>query len=1015
MKTELFIKIPTNETASLNNLSFLRSLEDWTIFAGTPTVTNAVCYLGATGIILQDYAISGGRYKITITVTGPEDQTALSGTLQVQVGTQLKEITTVGIHTFYLDVPNNPLFQYVSFTSVTFTGGFTNIIIEGLDYETTEVSLYDDITIPLTFSIADIADITSKNGSYSKTINLPGNTANNKLFKFIYDVSVNGTFIMNKSFPCFILSDTLTIFEGYFELTKVNISRGQIIDYEGFVYSEAVELFTKLGGKKLRGNDDTIDDLNFSDFDHLMTYNIVRQSGAASTKYTYRAIDKQGRSDSAYSQPLAFFVDELTPCLFIKDIWDRIFQKAGFTYESSFLNGSVFTKLLYPHTDRWLTLDNTETDKYTANLEKELTVEPDNFVKVIPATTLKPTVNDPAFRYNVDYVTWDVVSQGDYTPYTLYSYEAPKTGYYKIDINYNFKVDVIGGYSRSTDWELYTGECTVKIENRIKRNASIYYNQPDFYSLPDTITMIGGSTTGNGDINAVSAISSTFTVPEDIQLIFLNEGDILTHEVRLVLPFSDSAATWNGTSGVWLWKQFSSTGQNLQAVLQLTSDESTFSITRDPRIVENNLVPVTKILHENITQAEFVKSIIKMFNLYIEPIGNNKLKIEPRDSYFTTTAIDWSSKVDYSQPIEMVRASDIYDKIVIMKYDYDGTFKEEEYKNSEKLEYGQYYKKNINNKNPENTLEFIPIFAAAPTVNLGTSKLEVPCLYKTKDEKIDETAKLKPRILFGPGVRPSTPNGVQFVTRSRITSSQSISQQTYPYCGHLNFPSNLASIDINFFYNADTYYFDPQWTTWAPSNNIFSTYYYNMLTEISDTDSKLVTMSLILNQADIANFSFANNIFIDGNYYRVNKIESWVPDVPTRVELLTTKIQKLTYTVPPVVKPPKPPIVNKPFARKNEVYIDIVDSGVVSQTIKRNNFINTDLIDGNNDIRGTIFADVIECNNMYGDKRTFALSTNEMYIGVQSDKPTVEVPYLAESQPEELYFSPGYITNYYVL
>ena len=47
------------------------------------------------------------------------------------------------------------------------------------------VELMEDVSIPITFNIADIVDFTKKNASFSKTIVIPGSKENNKLFKHI--------------------------------------------------------------------------------------------------------------------------------------------------------------------------------------------------------------------------------------------------------------------------------------------------------------------------------------------------------------------------------------------------------------------------------------------------------------------------------------------------------------------------------------------------------------------------------------------------------------------------------------------------------------------------------------------------------------------------------------------------------------------------------------------------------------------------------------------------------------
>lgn len=60
------------------------------------------------------------------------------------------------------------------------------------------------------------------------------------------------------------------------------------------------------------------------------------------------------------------------------------------------------------------------------------------------------------------------------------------------------------------------------------------------------------------------------------------------------------------------------------------------------------------------------------------------------------------------------------------------------------------------------------------------------------------------------------------------------------------------------------------------------------MAEITDKDSKLLTCYMKLNSADVFDLDFSKLIYVDGSYWRLNKIEDWnaaEPDV-CKVELL---------------------------------------------------------------------------------------------------------------------------------
>ena len=65
-------------------------------------------------------------------------------------------------------------------------------------------------------------------------------------------------------------------------------------------------------------------------------------------------------------------------------------------------------------------------------------------------------------------------------------------------------------------------------------------------------------------------------------------------------------------------------------------------------LVEGNTLDLITVIPKKIKQREFLKSIINMHNLYIQPQRENPkvLDIEPRDDFYTTEVVDWSGKLD---------------------------------------------------------------------------------------------------------------------------------------------------------------------------------------------------------------------------------------------------------------------------------------------------------------------------------------------------------------------------------
>jgi hypothetical protein len=66
------------------------------------------------------------------------------------------------------------------------------------------------------------------------------------------------------------------------------------------------------------------------------------------------------------------------------------------------------------------------------------------------------------------------------------------------------------------------------------------------------------------------------------------------------------------------------------------------------------LVNMNALLPQNIKQKDFLSSVIKMFNLYIDvdKLNTKKLIIEPRNTFYKNTALDYSDKLDISSEIK---------------------------------------------------------------------------------------------------------------------------------------------------------------------------------------------------------------------------------------------------------------------------------------------------------------------------------------------------------------------------
>jgi len=123
------------------------------------------------------------------------------------------------------------------------------------------LDLFDNIDIPLTYTILDIREPEKRKTNFSKTIKLPGTKNNNKVFNHIYEISGSSRFNPNLRKEVIILQGGVQVMRGNMQLKSINRTRENLIEYEVIITGDFTSLFADVGVSKLA-------DLNLSDWEH---------------------------------------------------------------------------------------------------------------------------------------------------------------------------------------------------------------------------------------------------------------------------------------------------------------------------------------------------------------------------------------------------------------------------------------------------------------------------------------------------------------------------------------------------------------------------------------------------------------------------------------------------------------------------------------------------------------------------------------------------------------------------
>jgi hypothetical protein len=470
----------------------------------------------------------------------------------------------------------------------------------------------------LTMAIDDIKDFGAKNGTYSKTIILPGTKANNILFGNIFDVSSGTTYNpaatnINYNFnaaigaKAYIFADNIQIFKGVLRIMEIVVDNDRV-EYECCVFGELGGFIAKVGNKKL-------EELDFSDYNHVYSASNISASWSATpgSGYFYPLIDYGNYSAAKHDWDIRTF----RPALFAKEYIDKIFAAAGYSYSCALFNTARFKSAVIPHNQKQL----------STLVSRVLNLSISSSKTMINSGTFSTI----AFPFDTNFGSL-FTANGAKTKFT-YNGASPLT----ITLYFNGA----GTYK--------TGSQTITLT--AKKNGSV----------------ISGS---SQVVNASGGASS-----------FWNWNKTVT--VSLVL--NDYIEFFAAASSALSGSEFFNASY-------FNSSADSLSPTLSP-VAVGNMVTMNDTLPKNILQKDFVSSIVKLFNLYIfEDYENEKvLNIKPfTDFYISAATVDWSDKIDRSQPMRIKPMSELNSRYFDFNFKDDSDYYNDLYKKRYNESYGSY-------------------------------------------------------------------------------------------------------------------------------------------------------------------------------------------------------------------------------------------------------------------------------------------------------------------------------------
>jgi len=712
------------------------------------------------------------------------------------------------------------------------------------------LDLFQNEPMTMSFSFAEIQDITVKNSAFSQSFSLPGTKNNNEVFDYYYDVnSVPTNFNPNTKFPAIITWDGQEILQGNLRLESVTINDGDIV-YAVTFYNQVGDLAANIGDKFLRETD-------LSSLQHPYSSDVILQSQydpnlfnlTGTTNYSYQngktmwglynigynylsgdSVDFQTTplvyftppSNGTYTPQLGYFDFSATPVwdyyfkptLQVRELYYSIVKDAGYKIKSDFFDTEYFKRYMMP----LKFLDETVYNK--GMVEACFTY----YTNVIPPTGPK-NYTRPAEDVICNTLNWPV----SFTGFTI-------------------PVDYPGVYTVKMDWTAVPlGDCGT------------------IPGAPEYRLYVENVSTG--------------------QVVFLDSGFVCTYPQNQPITTQFQLDTSGGTYSVYFELDFLVVSGFTQSLIAPLPSFLVSGGTVDYAI---------EFPDYDYKQIDFITSINRYFNLIIapEPDFPDTLRIEPIVDFIGKgEVLDWTTKIDRSQPITITPTTQLVNGTLDYQFRLDQDWANQNYFQASNRVFGSD-KQNLNIDFKDSTTNFNFLFSSPLDITIYAAYqpyLTLPSFSKLQQQErtgVTEQRfvpfKVLPRLLFRGVTIPTGTFG--YVGTTGATEFQ------YWYVNAGGTIQQDHFLEMNRFttypwnYNGFSHY--TNWrgedqTTIQPKEDIFlagdlyDIYYKPYIDDLISNENKILSAKIYLYPTDIQQLRYNEKILVDNTYYRINKINNF--------------------------------------------------------------------------------------------------------------------------------------------
>jgi len=615
------------------------------------------------------------------------------------------------------------------------------------------------------------------------------------------------------------------------------------------------------------------------------------------------------------------------PCLWVYDVFKEIFLQSEYTLVSNFVETDMFKKLLFALPNFKYNNPDERYDNLSLEMRFNNTPRTTNSARVFnnsgsPITTSFTNSAEALVYDNVIYpyaeasgIIFPVDGGSSYNTGQDIWY-APEYGRYDIRLqNWSLNIkDISNSYTTSfgDGFDIKYKYVRVQVQ-RLTVGQTSWQDIGYAEGAVDLLLSAGNDPGGGGTIDYTTEIDS-FEITE-----YLNKGDQVRLHLKILAEPNKPNFTGTITATYQLFAQHNT---------NIPARNGVYNISLQPDYTEyGQTYDLKNVINKDYKQIDFIKGISHAFNLqFTSDEASKTIYIEPFDTFYKplSDAIDWTDKLDIGQEIQDKWLNVDIKRDIVFKYKTDS--KDEKVRQRgvdywKEIEDEYPYYETLSNEFESGTSTFEnPFFAGTfnakdlDSTSTSTTPPYISCLWQEKEEKgfispndyarPEKGYDFLPRLLSW---KKYTESGITFETgkvamaqlwngkQEIITSNADLDltlfdavSVIYPQANSVNRDDSTSpiltygNVFVRDFNDATNVYSD-----YVKGKGLYETYYKGMI-EMLKFNPRVRVANLNLKISDIANLDFRKLIYLDGVYWRINKISDYMPQAnsTTKVELI---------------------------------------------------------------------------------------------------------------------------------